>query len=109
MAYLEQVLPPPSSRATASSWIIWPPVAGVRHAIEAVSCTSASPDFNPIQQVFAKLTSPCTYGGELVGGGGTSSLHRLAYGVCQFLPRRLSPRYTTLKIALVQCGRDYIR
>ena len=62
VAYVEQVLAPTlhSGDCVVMDNLACPKVAGVRHAIEAVGARLLylppySPDFNPIEQVFAKL------------------------------------------------------
>ena len=61
LAYVEQVLVPTLSQETSSCWTISAPkVPGIREAIEAAGAKLLylppySPDFNPIEQLFAKL------------------------------------------------------
>ena len=61
-AYAESSSHPPSRRATSSSWTTCRPTrsSGARAAIERAGATLLflppySPDFNPIEQVFAKI------------------------------------------------------
>ena len=113
VAYVEQVLAPtlhPGDCVVMDN-LACHKVAGGQHAIEAVGARLLylppySPDFNPIEQVFAKRKARCArhpaaHGRPLVGRRWPRPLGLLPCRVCQLLPPRwLSPRYTTMKTAL---------
>ena len=114
VAYVEQILVPtlrPGDGVIMDN-LACHKVAGVRQAIEAAGAyllylPPYSPDFNPIEQVFAKLKARLralapAHGGPLVGGGGARPSPPFSpYGMCSLCPPRwLSPRYTRMKTAL---------
>ena len=113
VAYVEQVLAPtlhPGDGVVLDN-LACHKVAGVRQAIEATGARLLylppySPDFNPIEQVFAKLKArlraiaPRTVA-RLWAAVGASPRCRLPYGMRPLCPPRwLSPRYTRMKTAL---------